>query len=143
MVSTPKVMSLDDELKALQNGALKGKDNQYLPAPYALSYDEVVNNDESIAQIIESAKPIGLAGSSASYETESAARLAAEKLFLIVSKFHFDGKAAGTGIHPTPAIPAGTDWLRKGDRTKKAVGEFFSEIISPTALLKWQIAKGG
>lgn len=141
-MATPKTLTLDEELKALLASATRNEKNEIIATPFALTYDEVVNNDQTIAAIVASAKPFGEVGANAEVDKVSAARECAQKLMLLVSKFDYAGKALGTGANPTPAVPAGTDWLRRDVKTKAAVESFYGEILPLVSVMKWQLATG-
>jgi hypothetical protein len=134
-----KTMTLDEEIAALLATANKDDEGGMIAADYDLTLEVVLSDKRDLSTIIADAKPFGYAGSISTVETEDAARKAAELLFILVSKHDYEGKKSKDG---KVTVPAGTDWQRKGERTIKAVNEFWEGIIEPVSFVRWTINTG-
>ncbi len=138
-MSARKTQTLEQELQDILAAAMRNEKGEILADPFDMTYEEVVNNDQDIVAIVNAARPYAEVGAVAEVEKESAAREVAKQLLLLVSKFDYEGKAASA---TSPAIPAGTDWLRKNRKTRDAVDSFYGEIIPLVPVTKWMVATG-
>lgn len=137
-----KTQTLDAEYKALVANALRDDDGEIIATPTDLTWEQVVDNKQTIDQIMAEAAPVGRAGSTAVAEYTSYANECGKFMLLLVSKMPLTQGQTKTSTRN--AIPAGsTDWNRSDVMTKAAVNKFFGEIVDQMAVAKWQMATGG
>lgn len=139
-MAVSKAQTIEQELQAILSSATKDDDGEILRTVTAVTWESVRDNNQTIAQIVDEARPVGKAGSVSFVESTSYAEECARFQLLLVSKMPFEGQ---TKTENRKAIPAGTDWLMADVRTKAAVKSFQSEIIDQVAQLKWMTQTGG